>query len=136
VNKKAFYTGSGSLGDFIMKILIAMALTVLLLISLIAFNYEDDDPNHGVWKATKGEMLGVSMDVEDFFGEGFTIELKANGKCSLIVDGKKANGSWTLDNGILEIKGGGIDSNGSLENGKLTMKYVLGTSLTLVLEKE
>ena len=118
-----------------MKKSIGAVLLVLLLIGLIARGGKNDDPNHGVWKATKGEMLGVSMDVADFFVEGFTIELKANGKCALNIDGKKTNASWTLDNGMIEIKGGGIDSNGSLKNGKLTLKYVLGTSLTLVFEK-
>ena len=118
-----------------MKKFLGIALAVLFFIGLIACSRKNDDPNHGIWKAAKGEMLGVSMDVEPFFSEGFTIELKANGKCLLDIDGKKTNGSWTLDNGVIEIKGGGIDSKGSLENGRLTLKYVLGSSLTLVFEK-
>ena len=119
-----------------MKKLICITLVMLLLISLIAvFSRKDNDPYLGVWKAAKGEMLGVSMDVDNFFGEGFAIELKANGKCSINLDGKKANGSWTLNDGMIEINGGGINSKGSLENSRLTLKYIFGTSITIVFEK-
>ena len=119
-----------------MKKLICITLVMLLFISLLAvFIYNNDNPNHGVWRAVKGEMLGVSIDIEKFFGEGFSIELKANGKCTINIGEKKANASWTLDKGIIEINGGGINSKGSLENGRLTLKYVLGTSITIVFEK-
>ena len=118
-----------------MKKFTGIALAVLFFIFITARGRENGDPNHGVWKAAKGEMLGVSMDVEAFFEKGFSIELKVNGKCELNIDDQKTSGTWTLNNGMIEIKGGGIDSIGSLENGKLTLKYVFGTNLTLIFEK-
>lgn len=76
------------------------------------------------------------MDVTDFFEEGFTIELKSGGKCALHVDGKKANGKWTLEDGAFTVNGGGIDERGRLENGSLVLDDVLGMGLTLTFEKE
>ena len=95
-----------------------------------------DDPNLGLWIATTGEMLGISIDVTDMFGKGFTIELKANGKCTLNVDGKKANGKWTLTDGAFTAKGGGVECIGRLENSVLTLDDVMGMGLTLIFYKE
>ena len=122
-----------------MKKAIAILLTVctvLICLSACGGKNDPNDPNQGVWKATTGEMFGLSMDVEELFGQGFTIELKANGKCALNVDGKKANGTWTLNDGAFTVKGGGIDEKGRLENGKLTLENVMGMGLTLIFEKE
>ena len=116
-----------------------LAFTMILsMLMLTACNDKgvSDDPNLGVWKATTGEMLGISIEVADMFGKGFTIELKAGGKCSLNVDGEKANGKWTLDGVEITVKGGGIDCEGRLENGKLTLEDVMGMGLTLIFERE
>ena len=114
-------------------------MVVLLVLGVAACggnSGDSDDPNLGVWRAVTGEMFGMSMEVEEFFEKGFTVELKAKGKCALNVDGSKANGTWTLDNGAFTLKGGGLDCKGRLENGKLTLEDVMGMGLTLVFEKE
>lgn len=118
--------------------LIALMM-IICSITLVACGKNDtasDDPNLGIWNATTGEMMGISMGVTDFFGEGFSIELKSGGKCKLTVDGEKANGKWTLENGAFTVKGGGIDCAGTLENGKIILDDVLGRGLTLIFEKE
>ena len=122
-----------------MKKTISLLLTAMLLFSLTACGgakIDPDDPNQGLWKATTGEMFGIAANVEEFFGEGFTMELQSNGKCSLNVDGRKARGRWTLSNGAFTVKGGGLDCEGRLENGEITVEDVLGMGLTLVFEKE
>ena len=120
-----------------MKKLICLTMVFLLLSSLAACGgkVDADDPNQGVWTAKTGAMMGISMDVEEMFGDGFTIELKANGKCALNVDGKKANGTWTLADGAITVKGGGLDCKGRLEDGRFSLEDVLGMGLTLVFEK-
>ena len=122
-----------------MKKNIALILVLVLVVSMFTAcggSVDTSDPNQGVWKATTGEMLGVSMDVTEFFGEGFTIELKSKGKCTLVVDGKKANGTWTLESGAFTVKGGGIDCKGRLENGSLVLEDVMDMGLDLYFEKE
>jgi len=122
-----------------MRKFISIVMVVLLVLGVAACggnSGDSDDPNLGVWRAVTGEMFGMSMEVEEFFEKGFTVELKAKGKCALNVDGSKANGTWTLDNGAFTLKGGGLDCKGRLENGKLTLEDVMGMGLTLVFEKE
>ena len=120
------------------NVILAAILSVVLLLSMTACggSVNPNDPNQGLWKAVSGEMLGISMEVSEFFGEGFTLELKDKGKCVIFVDGDKASGTWTLEKGVFTVKGGGIDCAGRLENGILTLDNVLGTGLNLVFEKE
>ena len=120
-----------------MRKVILMLLVLMLSISaLTGCGGDSDDPDLGLWKAVTGEMLGISMEVEDFFTQGFTIELKARGRCTLSVDGESANGRWTLENGVFTVSGGGLDGKGRLENDKLTLEDVLGTGLTLIFYKD
>ncbi len=95
-----------------------------------------DDPNLGVWKVVFAEMWGVETDIKDVFENGFTIELLDKGKCKLNIDGTEGNGKWTLENGVLHIKGGGLDSSGTLKDGMLVLEDVLGTGLKLKFQKE
>ena len=63
-------------------------------------------------------------------------ELQDKGKCVLSVDGSKANGTWTLNNGAFTVEGGGIDCAGRLENGVLTLENVMDMGITLVFYKD
>ena len=94
-----------------------------------------DDPNQGLWKATTGEMLGISVNIEDLFAKGFTIELQDKGKCTILADGKKSNGTWTLEGSAFTVKGGGMDCAGTLANGSITLEDVLGMGINLTFEK-
>ena len=123
-----------------MKKMLVLCLAIILCVSTFTAcggsAIDPNDPNQGLWVATTGEMLGISMEVSDYFGAGFTIELRNKGKCEITVDGSKVNGTWTLDNGAFTVKGGGIDSAGRLENGTLTLEDVMGMGITLIFVKE
>lgn len=95
-----------------------------------------DDPNIGMWIAESADMSDLSIPVKELFEKGFTIELKAKGKCALDINGTKANGKWTLENGKLHIEGGGLDYDGTIKGGVLTLEDVLGSGATLTFKKE
>lgn len=94
------------------------------------------DPNLGMYTAKYGSMLGMSMEVEEIFGEGFTIDLKDKGKCEINVDGNKAKGKWTLDGDIFTVEGGGIECEGTLLGGVIQLDDVMGMGLSLTLFNE
>ena len=108
-----------------MKKILACLLAVLLLALALGCSSGDDknDPNLGVYTAKTAEYSGITLNVNQFFEKGFTIELKSGGKCKLTADGESANGKWTLDGTKLHVEGGGIECDGTLENGVMSIDY-------------
>ena len=116
-------------------IIFAAALT-LSVSSCGGGKVDPSDPNQGLWIATEAEMWDIVVDVEDMFDGGFSIELMDKGKCTIIIDGKKGKGTWTLENGAFTIKGGGLNNSGRLENGRLNLDNILGMGLDIVFMKD
>lgn len=129
IDKRIFLFGGGAL---------ALVLIIVLAVSLLSGGKDkgSDDPNIGVWNVVSAEMWDVEIDITDVFENGFTVELLAKGKCKLNVDGSKGNAKWTLENGVITIKGSGLDISGTLKNGVLVFEDVLGMGLNLKLQKE
>jgi len=93
------------------------------------------DANHpalGKWTATTVSMMGFSMDPDEILTSGeTTVELKANGSCVVVIDGKKGNAKWTIDGDTINIKGGGATLEGSISNGVLNLEEAsLGMTLS------
>ena len=98
---------------------------------------KSEDPNCGVYKATYGSMFGIQVEVTDVWTKGFTIELKDGGKCRVEVDGQGANCRYTIEkDGEIEIKGGGMELEGTVFNGVLTLEDVLGTGMELIFKRD
>ena len=108
-----------------MKKILACLLAVLLLALALGCSSGDDknDPNLGVYTAKTAEYSGITLNVDQFFEKGFTIELKSGGKCKLTADGESASGKWTLDGAKFHVEGGGISCDGTLENGVMSIDY-------------
>ena len=108
-----------------MKKILSFVLAALLLLSFVGCSSGDDknDPNLGVYTAKTAEYSGFTVSVDQFFQEGFSIELKSGGKCKLTADGESASGKWTLDGAKFHVEGGGIECDGTLENGVMSIDY-------------
>ena len=113
-----------------------LVIIIVVLIIALAGKAGSNDPNLGVYNATKAEMSGLEMAVTDIWTGGFSIELKANGKCAMEVDGAKGSGKWTLKDGVFHIEGDGISCDGTLSRGVMTLENVLDAGVTLTFEKE
>jgi len=90
----------------------------------------------GLYIAQKGEMNGISIDVNDMWDEGFTIELKEKGKAEVNIDGEKGTVNWTLDGDAFTIKGQGLDCAGTLSGGVLTLENAMDSGITLTFTKD
>jgi len=120
-----------------MKKITCILLMCAMLCGLAACGGDtSSDPNLGKWTAATAEMLGISMGVDTVFDGGFTVELKAKGKCTLVVSGAKGNGTWTLENGVFSMKSSGETYTGTLQNDVLTLEDVMGSGLTLVFTRD
>ena len=118
-------------------VVIGIVVAIVLLVSKAGKGSDAaTDPNLGVYNASSAEMFGVEVDVTDMWEKGFTVELKEKGKCSFAVDGESANGKWTLEDGALHISGGGLDCDGTLKDGVMTLDNVLDTGMKLTFAKE
>ena len=76
-----------------------MLLLMSTLLTACGGDDEDaeDDPNLGVYVAKTAEMAGFEIDVTDVYENGFSIELKGNGKGTASIDKDEASIKWTLD---------------------------------------
>ena len=119
-----------------MKRLLSALLCILMLFAFgcSTRNETFDDPNLGVYKATTMEYLGVTIDAAELFEEGFSVELKPNGKCVLKADGESSSGKWSLSGNQFTLQGGGLDCTGTLENGQIHLQYDEDVVITLVNE--
>ena len=108
-----------------MKKILSLMLAALLLLTLAGCSSggDENDPNLGVYTAKTAEYRGLTVEVNQFFEQGFSIELKSGGKCKLTADGESASGKWTLEGTKFHVNGGGIDCDGTLENGVIRLDY-------------
>ena len=108
-----------------MKKILSLMLAAMLLLTLegCSSGGDENDPNLGVYTAKTAEYRGLTVEVNQFFEQGFSIELKSGGKCKLTADGESASGKWTLEGTKFHVNGGGIDCDGTLENGVIRLDY-------------
>ena len=116
----------------------AIALILILVLALGGGKSEAPaDPNLGIYRLYSGSSMGIEVAVGDMFENGFTIELKEKGKCTISVDGETARGSWELDeDGEIELEGGGVDLEGILDNGSMILRDVMGSGVDMTFRKE
>lgn len=113
---------------------------IIAVVLLVAKNLggaaASDNPDLGLYNAASAEMYGVAVEVDDLWAKGFTIELKDKNKCDISVDGQKGSGKWELDGEQLHISGSGLDCDGTLSGGLMTLDNVLGTGMKLTFVQE
>ena len=96
-----------------------------------------DDPNIGIWKATKVEMFGDESDADEVFDGGFEIELKAGGKCELRAESKKDSYAWAIQGNTLTISASGADFiSATIKDSAMVIGDFMGTGMKITLEKE
>ncbi len=109
-------------------------LVGVLIPGLIACGGDSaDDANLGLYKATTAMMSGISVDVEEIWSGGFTMELKKKGKGTAEIDGESAIIKWTLEGESFNAEGGGVTFNGTLKDGVLVLDNFGDSDITLTL---
>ncbi len=120
-----------------MKKIVSILLAIMLVAGLAACGGgSSDDPNVGTWNAVSASMMGIDMEVADLFEDGVTLELKANGKFTLSVDGEKGNGKWEYGGDAINFSASDADMTGTVKDGMLTLTNLLGMGVDVTFEKE
>lgn len=118
-------------------VVVGVIIAVVLLVAKnLGGTAAADNPDLGLYNAASAEMYGVAVEVDDLWAKGFTIELKDKNKCDISVDGQKGSGKWELDGEQLHISGSGLDCDGTLSGGLMTLDNVLGTGMKLTFVQE
>lgn len=119
-----------------MRQLLAVLLVLACLLVTAGCGSSEPDPNAGVYSAYTAEMMGLKIAVEKVYPDGFSIELKNNGKCTITIGDQSANGKWTLEGDKLSVSGGGVELEGTLANSLMTFDDVMdsGVTMTFLLE--
>ncbi len=120
----------------VMKKTVCILLAVFLLVMTVSCGKAEPDPNSGLYVGTTAELGGVSVDLNDVFSEVFSIELRDGGEAVFNYEGQSYGLKWTLEGNRFHASGGGAELEGILENGVLVLEDVLGSGLTMNLERQ
>jgi len=100
---------------------VTFALLLLLIPIGAAACKNNGDPNVGKWNAVTITALGLTVDIDAAFQYGASLDLKANGKCTVTIDGDSATGEWSAVDGILTISVKDDSYTAYIEDGILVM---------------
>ena len=126
-----------------MKKLISLALALVLVLSLTACGSKDGgdsaDPNLGKYLGTEFSGDGNEwLNLDEVYDEGESyIELKSGGKGVFCLGGDATDIKWALESdGSLKLTRDSLESNGTLQNGIITLTDLWGNNVTITFQKE
>ena len=117
---------------------IALALVfIFVILPAIGGGSSGGSPELGVYNVQYATYGGYSVEVSDYFPDGFNVELKKGSKAAINMGGVSVEGKYTLvGNRIqIDVAGGAMTFSGTLENGVMTLTNVSGTGVDLILAK-
>ena len=85
---------------------------------------------YGKYIAIRAEAFGVEVPVDSMYTDGFSIELRAGGECTVKVNSNSAEGKWTLDGDKVTVSLGTVEMSGALSDGVMTLENVYGMGVT------
>ena len=126
-----------------MKKFISLALALVLVLSLTACGSKDGgdsaDPNLGKYLGAEFSGDGNEwLSLDEVYDEGESyIELKSGGKGVFCLGGDATDIKWALESdGSLKLTRDSLESNGTLQNGIITLTDLWGNNVTITFVKE
>ena len=126
-----------------MKKLVSLALALVLVLSLTACGSKNGgdsaDPNLGKYLGAEFSSDGNEwLSLDEVYDEGESyIELKSGGKGVFCLGGDATDIKWALESdGSLKLTRDSLESNGTLQNGIITLTDLWGNNVTITFVKE
>ena len=85
----------------------------------------------GLYQADKAVAYGIEVEISTMWENGFSIELKDDGRCDLTVNGQGGSGTWSQDGSTITVNVPGFNMDGTYDNGVLLFEnvYEMGVDL-------
>lgn len=108
-----------------------LLLTVFLLLSLAACGHTE--PGKGTYVCVAAEAEGISLDPQELYPDGVTLELQSKGKGRLLVGEESGTLRWSLSGEDLTLKAITPLASGTLRDGRIRLALAdRDVTLTLV----
>ena len=113
--------------------LMLQAATVLFAGLLAGCGKADPDPNSGLYEGVSATMMGMTMDIAEVYENGVTFDMQDGGKCVANLDGETVKLKWTTDGDSLHLEGGGVELDGTIGGGDMTIVNVMDMGMDMEL---
>lgn len=112
--------------------LMALLTAALMVVGMLAgCGKPDPDPNSGVYEAVTGQMMGMTVSVEEVYENGVSFDLQDGGKCVANLDGETFKIKWSTEGNKVHIEGQGVDLNGTISGGDMTLENMMDMGLDM-----
>ena len=98
------------------KLILIAVVVIALLFGVFGMGGGSEDPNAGIYNCLGYSAMGMTLDGGDDY-----IELKSNGKATLVLMGEELPCKWTLEGTDFVVDAGGMEFYGTLENGIIAL---------------
>jgi len=98
------------------KLILIAVVVIALLFGVFGMGGGSEDPNAGIYNCLGYSAMGMTLDGGDDY-----IELKSNGKATLVLMGEELPCKWTLEGTDFVVEAGGMEFYGTLENGVIAL---------------
>ena len=106
---------------------LCLVMVLMLTMSLCACS---TDPNCGKYVCKTVKVDNLTVNVNEAFTNGASIELKAAGACSVVLDGATYDGSWKSKDNQVTVTLEGTESTGIIAGNTLTID-LYGVGMTM-----
>lgn len=115
-----------------MKKLMVFILSLALLLSLCSCSgSKDSELLRGTYIAVEAYLDENEISLESMFPEGFSITLRKGGNCEFHINSGRYLGSWRCIGSSFWAEGAGAVLEGSIGDGSILLKGVLGSDVSL-----
>ena len=118
-----------------MKKSVVLLLCLCLLLTAAACGSAPDDPNAGVYECVSVEMSGISLDINEVYPDGVTLELKSGGKGTITMENRDFGLKWeAAEDKTLTLEIDGETSQGTIDNGVIVVD-LMGMGMNFTFER-
>lgn len=96
----------------------------------------EKSPYEGKWVAVSGQMMGVSVSMDEAFGGAFEFEVENGGKISFTVGDDTGTGKWSVEEDQFTLTIEGEEMVGTIGEDTISFDDMLGMGIKVIFAKD